>query len=156
MKTFRIKNYWFSLLLNKIISFIWEASNTPLRCGGGSRLLGTWAQTIRFDPTLETNKQTTSIIILKWKLKYYLIALVFANSSLILIYTSLIVGHVLLQISTCRNAMTLATSLIYGFMHLSKGRSKEETEFLQASTGLNPRIFRIARQTFVIISDFFF
>ena len=69
----------------------------------------------------------------------------FANSSLILIYTSLIVGHVLLQISTCRNAMTLATSLIYGFMHLSKGRSKEETEFLQASTGLNPRIFRIAR-----------
>ena len=110
----------------------------------------------RFDPTLESNKQTTSIIILKWKLKYYLIALVFANSSLILMYTSLIVGHVLLQISTCRNAMTLATSLIYGFMHLSKGRSKEETEFLQASTGLNPRIFRIARQTFVIISDFFF
>ena len=76
---------------------------------------------------------------------------VFANSSLILIYASLIVGHVLLQISTCRNAMTLATSLIYGFMHLSKGRSKEETEFLEASTGLNPRIFRNARQTFVII-----
>ena len=48
--------------------------------------------------------------------------------------------------------MTLATSLIYGFMHLSKGRSKEETEFLEASTGLNPRIFRNARQTFVIIS----
>ena len=32
--------------------------------------------------------------------------------------------------------MTLATSLIYGFMHLRAKDSAEETEFLEANTGL--------------------